>query len=214
METRGIAVCDDEKFVHEEAERLFSNYQKKGKFSYKLYHCFSAEALLIISKQVEIILLDIDMPQIDGIEAAQKLAKKGEDKCIIMLTSKRDRFKDAIKFEGYAIEFSIGWGHLGSNPLEIYRYLNKRGFKYSKYTSYKDFKYAIDHKKSCKAIMSRWNDGYKSLHTFYVKKEDYGKHYGYNWSYGSTTVNRSSARKSLNSFNDGAGFIVGYLGWK
>ena len=32
METRGIAVCDDEKFVHEEAERLFSNYQNKGKY--------------------------------------------------------------------------------------------------------------------------------------------------------------------------------------
>lgn len=97
METIGIAVCDDEKFVHEEVERLFSNYQNKEKFSYKLYHCFSAEKLLNISKQVEIILLDIDMPQIDGIEAARKLAKKGEDKCIIMLTGKRERFKEAIK---------------------------------------------------------------------------------------------------------------------
>lgn len=117
-------------------------------------------------------------------------------------------------FEGYAIEFSIGWGHLGSNPLEIYRYLKKRGFKYSKYTSYKDFKYAVDHKKSCKMIMSRWNKSYKGLHTFYVKKEDYGKHYGYNWSYGPYKTTRSEVKKSLNSFNNGAGFIVGYLVWK
>ena len=117
-------------------------------------------------------------------------------------------------FEGYAIEFSIGWGHLGSNPLEIYRYLKKRGFKYSKYTNYISFKYAVDHKKSCKAIMSRWNAGYKGLHTFYVKKEDYGKHYGYNWSYGPYKTTRSEVKKSLNSFNNGAGFIVGYLVWK
>lgn len=117
-------------------------------------------------------------------------------------------------FEGYAIEFSIGWGHLGSDPLEIYRYLKKRGFKYSRYVSYKDFKYAVDHKKSCKMIMSRWNTGYKGIHTFYVKKEDYGKHYGYNWSYDPYTHARSKSKKSLNTFNDGSCFIVGYLVWK
>ena len=52
------------------------------------------------------------------------------------------------------------------------------------------------------------------LHTFYVKKEDYGKHYGYNWHYTDYTESRSGKYKSLNSFNDGSGFIVGYLVWK
>ncbi len=118
-------------------------------------------------------------------------------------------------FEGYAIEFSIGWGYLGSDPLEINRYLNKRGFKYNKFTNYKSLKTAVDGKKSCKIIMSRWNEKKSTgLHTFYVKKEDYGKHYGYNWHYTDYTESRSGKYKSLNSFNDGSGFIVGYLVWK
>ena len=118
-------------------------------------------------------------------------------------------------FEAYAIEFSIGWGHLGSNPKEIYRFLKKRGFNYKKYTNYTDFKKTVDSKKNCKVIMSRWNSSkWDGLHTFYVKKENYGKHYGYNWRYDSKTASRSGTYKSLNSFNDGSGFIVGYIVWK
>ena len=114
-------------------------------------------------------------------------------------------------FEEWAIEFSIGWGHLGSNPLEIYRYLKRRGFSYKKYTNFSKLKDDVEKRNSCRIIMSRWNSKKTNgLHTFFVKKTGKNSLYAYNWSYGSGSVKRAS----LNSFNDGSGFIVGYLIWK
>lgn len=97
MDRIGIAVCDDEKAVHEEVGRLLNKYPNPGSFQYQIFHCFSAKELLEISEDIQIVLLDIDMPGTDGIQAARELEKKGEKKCIIMLTGKRERFKDAIK---------------------------------------------------------------------------------------------------------------------
>lgn len=114
-------------------------------------------------------------------------------------------------FEAYSIEFSIAWGNFGSNPLEIYRYLKKRGFSYSKYTSYSSFSTAVSKKSSCKIIMSRWNSPIKDgLHTFYISKTNSTAFYGYNWKYDTSWAKRTS----LDSFNNGSGFIVGYIVWK
>lgn len=114
-------------------------------------------------------------------------------------------------FEAWAIEFAIGWGCLGSDPLEIYRYLKKRGYSYEKYTSFSSLSTAVSKKSNCKIIMSRWNskktDG---LHTFFVNKSSKNCFYGYNWRY----KNSSEKKTSLSSFNDGSGFIVGYIVWK
>lgn len=113
--------------------------------------------------------------------------------------------------EAWCIEFSIGWGHLGADPLEIYRYLNKKGINYKMYTSYSALESAVAGKKRCFVIMSRWNsDITTGAHTFYVKKTGSSSFYSYNWRYSSKSV----FDKSLATFNDGSGFIVGYLIWK
>lgn len=113
-------------------------------------------------------------------------------------------------FETLSIMFSIGWGHLGSNPGEISRYLKERGFSYKKYTSFKNLSSEVAKRKNCKIIMSRWNAAPTTgLHTFYVKKEN-KKFYGYNWRYEEKSVKKTS----LKDFNNGSGFIVGYIVWK
>ena len=74
-------------------------------------------------------------------------------------------------FEAWSIEFASGWGKLGSNPLEISKYLKKKKVSYKKYTSFSALKKAAAKKNKCRIIMSTWNkpitDG---LHTFYVYK--------------------------------------------
>lgn len=97
MTNIGIVICDDEKVIHEEVEKLLNEYDNKDNFQYIIYNCFSALELLALSENYNIVLLDIDMPEVDGIQAAQELYRRGEEKHIIMLTSKRERFKDAFK---------------------------------------------------------------------------------------------------------------------
>lgn len=111
-------------------------------------------------------------------------------------------------FEYYAIIISSGFGNLGSNPLEIGRYLDKRGVKYTKYTSYYSFKKAVEKSSGCRVIMSRWNASKKNgLHTFYVYKISSTKYRSYNWQSDIKYLDKSS----ISSYNDGSGFIIGYV---
>ena len=113
-------------------------------------------------------------------------------------------------FEKWAIELSIGWGNLGSNPLELGRYLEKKGIEYDKYTSLSKFKSAVAGKKKCYIIMSRWNNPVTTgLHTFFIEKKGAGKYESYNWDYEDMAISMSS----INDFNNGKGFIVGYIVW-
>lgn len=113
------------------------------------------------------------------------------------------------KFEKWAIEISVGWGKLGSNPRQINKYLDRRGFSYSKYTDYDAFENAVNVAPSdAHIIMSRWNDPITDgLHTFYIQKITNNVYYSYNWNYEDDYVDKTS----ISAFNDGSGFIVGYI---
>lgn len=92
-----IAVCDDEQYVHDEIKRFIRTYAEEKKIEYCLSHLYSANELLSFPNFIDILLLDIEMPEMDGIEAAYKLNDKGMDCKIIMLTCRTDRFKEAFK---------------------------------------------------------------------------------------------------------------------
>lgn len=79
-------------------------------------------------------------------------------------------------FEKFAIEFAVGWGYLGSNPRDIYRYLVNRGIMYSKSDTYIFFKLKVLlSSNGTSFIMSSWNTGlFAGLHTYYfIKKNDH-----------------------------------------
>lgn len=111
-------------------------------------------------------------------------------------------------FEKWAIEFSVGWGNLGSNPRDIYRYLRKYGIKYSKRSFYSSFKRKVnDADSGTRFIMSTWNNAFnEGLHTFFfVKCDNYLETYNFKYS--------DSTRKytDLDDIYSETGlFIVGY----
>lgn len=109
------------------------------------------------------------------------------------------------KFETLSIEFAVGWGNLGSEPLKIYRYLDKKNMSYGKYTNYALFKSCVARKSNCHIIMSRWNKT-GGLHTFYIHKIG-STFYSYNWQY----LQDSYPNNNLDTFNNGSGFIIGYI---
>ena len=118
-------------------------------------------------------------------------------------------------FEAWAIEFASGWGYLGSNPLEIDRYLKRKGVAYVKCHSLTLLKAAAKARGKCSIIMSRWNKDpiHNGLHTFFLQrtgKKGENAYKSFNWSYKKVSV----PGKSLSVFNNnGAGFIVGYIVW-
>lgn len=95
------AICDDERHVHGTVHKLMDEYVKQRGISYEMHHIFSAQELLSFEDEIDFLLLDIDMPQMDGIEAARILNARGINYKIVMLTSKAERFKEAFKIGAF-----------------------------------------------------------------------------------------------------------------
>lgn len=95
-----IAIVDDEKIIlrsiHKKIETLFCEAEAK----FEIYDYTDAVAALkeIEKSSFDILFLDIDMPQISGMEIAKKIRVHQENIDIVFITNKEELVYDAIKF--------------------------------------------------------------------------------------------------------------------
>ena len=94
-------ICDDEQYAHDTISKILADYAVKKGISVDVMHYNSAKELLDSNDGLDFLLLDIDMPEMDGIEAGHKLRSKGVDYKIIMLTARDDRFREAFKIGAF-----------------------------------------------------------------------------------------------------------------
>ena len=110
MDTFSLTICDDDKITHEVVAKYLLKFYKKRNVDLQLQHFYNAKTLLSHAEDQQTILMDIDMPETDGIAASEKLTLLNPNVNIIMLTSKRERFKDA---------FRIGATRFVTKPIEL-----------------------------------------------------------------------------------------------
>lgn len=98
-----VGICDDEKVIHDLMRQLIHTYCEKKNVTVQVNSYVSGTELLDSQDilNLDILFLDIDMPEIDGIETAYQLKNKKMDCKIIMLTSKTERFKEAFKIGAF-----------------------------------------------------------------------------------------------------------------
>lgn len=96
-----VGFCDDEKSAHDTIRDLLNEYADEKSISIKLINYISAEQMLVANDELDFLLLDIDMPKMDGIEAGYRLRSIGKDYKIIMLTARDDRFREAFKIGAF-----------------------------------------------------------------------------------------------------------------
>ena len=104
-----LIVCDDDKYIHEQVEELIKEYTEKSGLKIIIEHYYDGESLLSANKKNDIILMDIEMPQMDGIEVSKKINKKFSNANIIILSGIKERFKEA---------FIIGASRFVTKPIE------------------------------------------------------------------------------------------------
>ncbi|MDE6747526.1 MAG: LytTR family DNA-binding domain-containing protein [Lachnospiraceae bacterium] len=89
-----VALCDDETAGHETAKNLLSEYKQKDSSVSFALSCFSSGRELLnyidTHESFQIYILDIIMPDINGIQLGAALREKGDDGLIIYLTSSPD----------------------------------------------------------------------------------------------------------------------------
>ena len=93
MDTINIAIVDDEKEILEMLQRYLL---KKGQYRVKTYQN-PVSALESIDKNTDVILLDIMMPQMNGLEMLPKIQQRHPQASVIMMTaySTLDKVLDA-----------------------------------------------------------------------------------------------------------------------
>ena len=126
-----VGICDDEAVVH----RQVKEYIEGVDFGVLLepVDFYNGSELLECTSPVDILLLDICMPEVDGIEIGRKLKGNLNIGKIIMLTSMVERFPEAFEIEAYrfitkpidreklvkAIREAIDT-FVGCTPIEVY----------------------------------------------------------------------------------------------
>ena len=104
---------------------------------------------------------------------------------LLIKKNKKENLSTTVhNFEKWCIEVSVGFGHLGSNPYDLYRYFKKHNIGYNKYTGYNSFKSTLNSKSTAKAIVALWNKPFPiGMHVFYLEKMSNGEIRTYNDSY-------------------------------
>lgn len=100
-----IAICDDESYMLNHLKENIELYMKQNNLSYNIELFDKAEDLLCNHEQFNIVFLDIQMEDINGMQTARELRVYGNDCFIIFVTVLNEFVFDA--FEVDAINYLI-----------------------------------------------------------------------------------------------------------
>lgn len=92
-----VAICDDESIICNEIKLKL----KEIKPNYEISIFKSGKALLNSSKIYDLIFLDIEMPEIDGMNVAKLIRERKNEEYIIFLTSHIEFMPDAFKVKAF-----------------------------------------------------------------------------------------------------------------
>lgn len=92
-----ITICDDDAVFAEKVKKLCENIMKKEqKNQIELIYVSSGEEFLQLKQHTDILLLDIEMKDISGIDVKEKLKTSDCDTKIIFMTSHTERMREAF----------------------------------------------------------------------------------------------------------------------
>ena len=96
-----IAVCDDESEVIEKINDSVTRFLTDNKQGFIIEKYYSGESLIESKKKYDLIFLDIEMKELNGIETAQAIRSEDIDVKIVYITSYTDYWRRAYKVHAF-----------------------------------------------------------------------------------------------------------------
>lgn len=94
-----IAVCDDYKEERNQLSVMIRNTMSQNNNSFEIMTFKSGKELLKEIKNIDIVFLDIEMPEMDGIETGEQIRSQNPKCKIIIASGREDRMKDCFKIK-------------------------------------------------------------------------------------------------------------------
>ena len=96
-----VAICDDEKVFHKEIINLLHKFQKAKKIDIFMDHYENGNSLLQSGQEYDVIFMDYQMKEMDGIETARKLRETNSDSIIIFISAYPSAALDAFEVQTF-----------------------------------------------------------------------------------------------------------------
>ncbi|RDU23858.1 LytR/AlgR family response regulator transcription factor [Anaerosacchariphilus polymeriproducens] len=158
MRKMTIGICDDEKIFINILKNMVIECLNKRQIEGQIKTFESGKELVESSFELDVIFLDIEMPEFDGIEIGKIIQQKNSNCKIIMATCRTDRFKEAFQINAFRFmtkpfEFdeleeiinAVQATRIGTDVIELYNNRNlfkikQKEIQYIKtYDSYSEF---------------------------------------------------------------------------
>lgn len=97
-----LMICDDDPFIVKELSELTEQYKL---IHYKVQSFNTAEALISNYDLCDVLFLDIELPDMSGLEAARKIREKDKNVSIVFITSYIDFRQEA--FDVHAFQYLV-----------------------------------------------------------------------------------------------------------
>lgn len=138
-----IGICDDDRQDRQMVQELCQSVMKKNLIDYELYVFQNGLEVMEFDQTLDLLILDIEMPEMSGIEVKQKLQTLGQQTLIIFVSSHEDQILPAfgVHVYGFVIKEQVDKQfvpilesavNLMSQTVWIEGCINSRSVKYIK----------------------------------------------------------------------------------
>lgn len=96
-----IAICDDEKYMLDYIRKMTADFFRGENIDTEILQFSCGEELLKYEKQIDVLFLDIQMKDIDGMETARRLRGRKFRGFLIFITVLREMVFDSFEVQAY-----------------------------------------------------------------------------------------------------------------
>lgn len=130
-----IAICDDEEILRRKLKIMLYDILKEKRISGTVIDFALGTELIKEIEQFDLAFLDIDMPEMDGIEVGRRIQQKNPNCRIAMASGREDRFKETYRLN--PLQF-ISKPYSEDEILDVLQEYQRRCIGMSKIEVYKD----------------------------------------------------------------------------